>query len=419
MNWISTEVKYHTQNESHFCGPACAMMVLAEIGVAHSQLSQQDLYDLIQNKNNDPNMWGTDPEGLKVTLMAKKGAFPNTFAVFEPETEPAGTQRIVDTLLRYRVSPIALISNYGDGEGDEGVPHWVVVKGFQTDVDLEADPTQPYQLVGLWIHNPVFLDNRPHRGADTCGTAGWDCGAGNQYGTDQFTLYYSDWQTNYFIGCDQFSLGTDKFISVCDPRSGRPQVQPPKPLEVRAPVGRDGKAPNGNKIIEPEDLSSLIDQGLQANGLDLNEKLRPVIEATRGRPVLVKRLDRVDTFYYLVPALDGQRVIGYFQLDARFGLLQSIFLFQRGEGGGVAQLPSADEIQERVSGETFERAGSDPSFRLYDKTFCVPPCLTWRPCLESWSPHLPFWQLTSGRDTLYLRVDGEAFTRLTTRGVGF
>ena len=105
MTCIPTEVKYHTQNESHFCGSACAMMVLAEIGVAHSQLSQQDLYDLIQNKNNDPNMWGTDPEGLKVTLMAKKGAFPNTFAVFEPETEPAGAQRIVDTLLLYRVSP--------------------------------------------------------------------------------------------------------------------------------------------------------------------------------------------------------------------------------------------------------------------------------------------------------------------------
>ena len=55
---------------------------------------------------------------------------------------------------------------------------------------------------------------------------------------------------------------------------------------------------------------------------------------------------------------------------------------------------------------------------LFPETACVSPFLVWRPCRESWSPHLPFYQITVGDYRLYVRLDGEVFTRLTWEGKG-
>ena len=43
------------------------------------------------------------------------------------------------------------------------------------------------------------------------------------------------------------------------------------------------------------------------------------------------------------------------------------------------------------------------------------PNLIWKPCNESQSPYYPFYEVSDGQTTFYVRIDGEVFTNLTTR----
>jgi len=61
----------------------------------------------------------------------------------------------------------------------------------------------------------------------------------------------------------------------------------------------------------------------------------------------------------------------------------------------------------------FELPEPGGRFFLRPRTYCISPTLVWRPCRESFSPHLPFYMITVGEQQLYLRIDGEVFTKLT------
>ena len=55
---------------------------------------------------------------------------------------------------------------------------------------------------------------------------------------------------------------------------------------------------------------------------------------------------------------------------------------------------------------------------LWSKTTAVFPSLTWRPCLESLSPYLPFLQLNTGNQSLHIRLDGKVFGEISIRFSG-
>ena len=108
MSWIKhTGDRYHTQDTGYYCGAACAMMILNEIGVPYADLDQDDLYTSNHDHNAVPgDAWYTDPYGLRYTLVDRRPAsFTNTFVVHKRLTEAEGTRDIVYTLWRYGVSP--------------------------------------------------------------------------------------------------------------------------------------------------------------------------------------------------------------------------------------------------------------------------------------------------------------------------
>src|SRR5437660_1774210 len=185
MSWtFNTGDRYHTQDTSYYCGAACAMMTLAEIGVPYSSLDQIDLYDSNHAHNAQPN-WSTDPYGLCYTLNDRRPAsfLPRFFVVHKRLTEAEGTRDVAFTLYHYRVSPAVLVYHCA---------HWNVVRGVQTDVD---PTTGPYTVEGFWLNNPVWDSSiTTHDGTDTCGSGG-SHGIGNEFVT------YSEWQTNRFNGC--------------------------------------------------------------------------------------------------------------------------------------------------------------------------------------------------------------------------
>ena len=394
MSWIKhTGCTYHTQDTGYYCGAAAAMMVLAEIGVSYTDLDQDDLY----TSNHDHNVksgWYTDAYGLRYTLVDRRPAgFHNTFVVQKPTSEAEGTRDIVYTLHKYGVSPAVLVF---------GCMHWIVVAGVQTDV--EPIGTTDYTVEGFWIHNPVYhaaTPPPPHDATDGCGSGG-TLGNANDFVT------YAGWQSTYFTGCNyDHPSGDSQYISVCDP-----DVR-----DIELPRRRERKLlADGKRFLDPKQAIKFSEVGLEEYGLLKNKRVASALEdAKPGKPQPVLRLDKPNIYYYLVPWENKQGVTALTQIDARFGIFHSL---QLREKSIQKEFLSKDDILERVMYKRFELPEQKGRLTLYPEIVCLSPTLVWQPCQESFSPHLPFYQLTVGEHTIYVRVDGEVFTKLTTTGRG-
>ena len=395
MSWIKhTGCTYHTQDTGYYCGGAAAMMVLREIGVPYADLDQDDLY-ASNHAHNAKSGWYTDPYGLRYTLVDRKPAsFANTFVVHKPITEAEGTRDIVYTLHRYGVSPAVLVY---------GCMHWIVVPGVQTDVEPVGAPTD-YVVEGFWIHNPVHHATAPpppHDAADGCGSGG-TLGNANDFVT------YAGWQSTYFTGCNYDDPGGSlQYISVCDPDK----------RDIELPKRRPRKAlASGRKLITQDDAVKFGQLGLEEYGLLKDERVAAAIKGAQPtRPMPVLRLDRPNTYYYLVPWETQRGVAALAQIDARFGVFQGLHL--RNKPSLEEYLPKR-EIIRRVSNRQFDLPEKLGRLVLHPEVACLSPTLVWRPCWESFSPYMPFYQFTVGDFRIYVRVDGEVFSALTTVGSG-
>lgn len=399
MSWsFNTGNRYHTQDTSYYCGAACAMMILHEIGVPYADLDQGDLYASNHNHNAQAG-WYTDPYGLCYTLNDRRPAsfLPNFFVVHKRLTEAEGTRDVAFTLYHYKVSPAILVYH---------CQHWNVVCGVQTNVD---PTTGPYVVEGFWLNNPVWDSSVvSHDGADTCGSGG-SHGVANEFVT------YAEWQTNRFNGCAYDDPGgATQWISVCDP----------EPSTFHLPLRRETVYyANGRQLINVQQVAELALKGLEEYRLAESEHGASVFRAgSLGPPQLVQRLDRPNDFYYLAPWQQDGGIVGFVDIDARFGFFKSARVLSSPVKdwliGSGSSRRLADTIARRINDRVFDLPNEEGRFRVYPGTYCIPPILVWKPCRESWSPHLPFYQLTIGGNVLYVRIDGQVFTQLTGgRGV--
>lgn len=394
MSWMKhTGCRYHTQDTGYYCGAAAAMMILAEIGVPYSDLDQDDLYTSNHN-HNAKSGWYTDPYGLKYTLIDRRpSSFTQTFVVRNPTTEAEGTRDIVYTLHKYNVSPAVLVY---------ACMHWIVVPGVQTDVEPVSGTA--YTVEGFWIHNPVHYfpsPPPPHSTTD-------DCGSGGALGNSNDFVTYTGWQANYFTGCDYDDpAGNSQYISVCDP-----DVR-----DIELPRRREKKfLADGRRFLDPKRAIEFSRVGLDEYRLLEDKRVAEIVRKSQpGEPHPVLRLDQPNTYYYLVPWETKEGVTALAQIDARFGVFHSLQLRERPTR---EEFLSRDTILKRVAYKPFELPEQRGRLVLYPEVACLAPTLVWQPCWESWSPHLPFYQFTIGEHMIYVRVDGEIFTELTTRGRG-
>jgi hypothetical protein len=389
MSWIkNTGAKYHTQDTNYYCGAACAMMVLAEIGVNYASLDQDDLYTSNNTHNAKPG-WYSDPEGVKYTMVHRKPAsFANTFVVYRKPTEIEGSQKLVYTLKQYGVSPIVMVY---------GCAHWIVVCGVQTNVNPS---TGPYTIEGFWVNNPVHEDNEPHAAGDTCGSGGG-------HGIENQWVSYASWRSTYFTGCNYDSAdGSLQYLSVCDPEE--PKITAPRQVE---PV----RYFDGRSIADSKKIASVLKQELQRFSLVDEKRTARVARGKFATPLLVKRLDVEGAYYYLVPSMEEDTVVGYAQVDALYGNLESVFTLKRG-----VKLFETDvkKITQRVTDLRVELPQEGGRFLLSKGKFKIEKSLVWRPCRQAYSPHLPFWQIISGPFIFYQRIDGPVFAQLTLNGKG-
>lgn len=380
---------YHQQDTNYYCGAACAQMVLSTVGAG--LLDQDDLYNENHSHSTIEPNWATGPDGLYWTMNHRQSQ--TYFALDALSTEDAISRMIAWTIHHYKVAPIALVF---------GSAHWIVVRGYTATAAPSSSTDTSYAIEGFDVNNP--WPPTPAPGPPPPHSEGDVCGSGGSRGVADEHISYSAWQSDYMTGVD-FGYWNGKFVAVCDPSP------PPSGLPLKRI--KQTQLPIRTSILDRseilENLGRLLDELCI---LRLDPWRKSLGDANPTDPILVERLDRPESFYWMVPMGSEGETSAAVSIDARSGAYRQ-----------AARLPESDldfralldegEVRKQVVGQRFELPGLEGRLLVRDEAVCVYPHFVWRPCLESLSPFYPFRMVTVGGRRLYIRVDGEVFTSLT------
>ena len=407
----SNNVPYHQQDTDYYCGAACAQMVLESLGAGI--LDQDDLYAENHSHNQkDPTVnWATPPDGLTMTLNHHAPAVPSPAVPHAPPyfviypnimSEDAISRKIVWTIYHYKVAPVALVY---------GWDHWIVVTCYEASADPTSYADTSYTISAFHVNNPwppvpsFYLPPAPpppapppHSGTDGCGTGG------NRGIADEH-ISYSTWQSTYMTGVPN-GYWKGQFIAVCDPDP---------------PVARHGIAlpprtyASGEMLIPSGRALELTQTALKDYGL----ADRPAWKEALGRskaeaPVLVQRLDRTNDYYYIIPYVTAAgELLAMASINARLGnYRQSVLL--PGPAKNLFTTLDRKAALGLVAGKKLELGDRLGRIIVRNEVLCQFPTLVWQPCLESLSPYYPFYMVTVGSHRIFIRIDGQIFTKLTT-----
>ena len=396
-------VAYHQQDTDYYCGAACAQMVLDSIGTGI--LDQDDLYaDNHSHGTLEPG-WYTAPDGLQWTLNDRRPAgFGGWFALYALGSEDAISRKLVWTIHHYHVAPVPLVFGWA---------HWITVRGF----DASAAPTNSadtsYSITAFDVNNPwpptpsfytpALAPPPPHGAADGCGTGG-NHGIANEH------ITYATWQADYMTGVPS-GHWSGQFVAVCDPDP------PPAQFGVRRPAE---KRRRGDVLLTRKAAVESANAGMEQYGLLKRKEWSSILKGTTpGEPMLVQRLDRLDSFYYIVPFETRQKAVAAAaSVDARFGNYRQAVALPEG-GAGIIKTPSTEAVRELVMDRRLQLEEPLGRIKIRKEAFCLYPTLVWKPCRESLSPFYPFYMFTIGFHRIYVRIDGQVFTALhdNVRGI--
>jgi hypothetical protein len=369
-------VPYYQQETSYYCGAACAKMVLGEIGAG--ALDQDDLYT--DNHNHsvlDVGInWATGPDGLNWTMNARKPpTFNNHFILVSERTEDAISRKIAWEIHHYRVAPIALVY---------GWQHWVVVRGYQASRAPTSSADTSMILNGLFINNP------------------WPPPTSAMHGIPDEHISYSTWASRYMTGVPR-GVWRGRFLAICDPEPaarepGRRKMEPGEPKR--------------QKLLDPAEAARYALAGAERHGLFEHERFAGALEGTEpsgGR--LVQRLDRTDSFYYLVTMARDDRAIAVISVGALDARYHQAAVIPEDSGWDLSSL-EREAIFDRVVSKRLVVDGTRVRVPVRGEAVCIYPTLVWKPCRESLSPNYPFAMITVGDQRFYVRSDGEIFSEL-------
>lgn len=377
-------------------------MILNSIG--EGLLDQDTLYTSNHNHNTQSN-WYTDPDGLCWTLN-NYNTNPNVpgFVAYRFDTENEITQKIIYTLYHYKVPVASLVFGCG---------HWIIVKGYSTDVDPQN--TNNYTLNGLYIDNPwpyvpswdpvkqtrdlTKIPPPPHSINDGCGTGG-NRGIASEY------VSYSWWKSSYMTGCDVWNIGHNQFVSVCDPEMPR--------------IGRIKMRPDilkrSAELIKDKEVHKILLKGIEHHELMEDKHFADALDnAEMGEPILVQRLDMEDTYYYLVPMRKGGRITAIMSMDGIRGSFQGgriVTSEMRGDVEEGKYIIDKKVVRDKILKTPIQLPNKRGMLKLHPGTFSIHPVMVWKPCKESRSPYYPFHMVIQGNQIIYIGYDGEVYTEL-------
>ncbi len=370
---------FRQEDPVRYCGPAVAKMILRWHGVKQSQTALwESIQDAAEQNGWDkcdecPNVpcakWYSAPEALHHVLNEQSGV---PFKLVTTGVGAAADHAIVWSLLQ-GVPASALV---------KGRAHWVVVEGYQVDREPTAIGDTGYQLFGLHLIDP----NKNVKA--------------RQY------LPSNRWRAEYFyaVPCGRFE---GKFVAVCDP-------EPPPPARgPTVPIRRPSRPTTDGQFLSPTKVVQVATDGLRNAGLWKHPNWAAALDrAIPGTPRLVHRLDRPRSFYYIVPFAKGPGVT----VQALVDPLRGLFLEAQVTDDLKQPLPmpwALGDAVSRVLSRRIDLPGVGEHVKLRPEGVTASSTLVWKLCEESHSFYDVFVRLSYADATLYLRNDGEVFTKLT------
>jgi|SRR5687767_1198907 len=390
------------ENDEAFCGPATAEMVLAALNVPKPNVPptwQEQLWTYItqntgstrpKNAPHDPyefpqqkcewcdgwECWGTTP-GVLATLLNTSQAV-GQYAISLHTTEESATGALLDTIDR-QLPGVALVYGWN---------HWLVVDGYKHG-GKNPTPVAGRLLKGVYIRNPAP-------------------GKGTHY------VSWATWEADYMLHLECGAYH-GKIIVLSGARPGTPILPPTThvpPLVVTPSLDtRDPWTLPMKTLLTPNAAMSHAAEQLDEL---MSPRLERAMKSARAQSAqLVQRLDHPDRYYYIVTFAVGSRDTARVIVDGFEGTVDEIEGVED-DGDSLQRYLAGPVTVERLLAQT-RQSPDILRYRVRQGTVGEHPVLVWKPCVQSRSPFLPFYQLSVGDSFVYYRVDGEQFDALTTR----
>jgi len=403
-------VAWVQQERPYFCGPASAQMAVTALGAAppmppESSSWQVQLWDEIRTETLETRplkasddasacppfpeqkcekydgewcCWSTTPDALQRVLDVRQAKA--AYTVTAHDTEDDATAELVKAV-NNGVPGIALVY---------GWQHWVVVDGYVAE--------ENGQTTGVCLRDP-FDENTSN--------------------VDDVSL--ANWKHDYlsFVPAGAYK---DKIVVIGGvPRAPAGSFAAPPPQISVAGVGNAAREP---KAGEQREKSVALIPANKAVGL-ANEEVGRLLKRRKRwglalgdavaerSALLLERLDRHDAYDYIVTYRTGDRVTARIRIDARTGRFAHAAGIDR-ECGSLTPYVDPAGALERLFGRSLDLQGVGGRV-VRQQTVGRHPVLVWKPCRQSTSPFLPFYQFSVGDRLVYLRADGVWFDRLTSR----
>jgi hypothetical protein len=387
---------YNDSNEK--CGAACAQMVLHDINPQRffTKGEQNVLFGQIRVPPPGAGNWHNPPQGIKRVLNQQKPATrltaraalaegfkdifkdiygqsatvpstPYEFVIYgdsSPEVNPnPGIPRAIgarDQIAQIELLSRQLIRTIGvNGVAPilavrEDNAHWIVVNGFRVEDDYrDADLRQRNKIKAMIIRNP--LGRYTYRSV-SCGNSSQlthqithhQCNL-NSYAEDvvPFVTWvreymFSDWAETFVEVCDWSTLVFDELLSRIHCHASRP-LRTSWPRAIWNRIVRVYRAIHRmfpERQITAKEAENLAKRAIEEFKLwEMNKQLIPDNTAD---PLRVKRLDRADGDYFLVPVKAKKPKEDKKQLPYEEPILAFINILATGEFDGATVLPIRD-----------------------------------------------------------------------------
>ena len=417
-------VKFEHQKTEDSCGAACVAMVLDMIGANHpDQLTLLDEIQLFPTKDNGRNRekWSSSPDGMQDRLNEYSNSDYH-FKIYANRNQALITRRMIWTIFHYKTPCITLISS--------GI-HWVVVYQYSLpgDPPIDLDSFELQDFLGFFILDPN--DREPREGVVDYNE--WI----KKIQTPETTGFWGD---KYVALCDpdppngkkrknmfsnmkkssgkesQGPLDNAHTSNAADPnvtaKSDNPskeqpkKTQPVKKLPSDLPIIRINKPGPDHGLIDNNTARAYSMWHLKFGGFyDPTKFTRMMVNPGPGKPMLVRALDSEDS-WYIVPFIEMNKKTGGIMRinakDARF--LEASFAIHADQPITLTRF-SDKQIENLI----IDKYGKTKGKMIID------PILVWKPCVQSYTRFLPFYKVKMGSKTVYVRIDGNVYSRLTQR----
>lgn len=161
---------------------------------------------------------------------------------------------------------------------------------------------------------------------------------------------------------------------------------------------RDAKA-----WISPEEAILKAIDSIRKDEIQKPPHSAPKIRnGTPSTPFFVKRIDKENSAYFLVPWMDEDKVTLIVQINATNGEFQAVSIFEKMKESPIISCDSALKCAKTA----------------YPKASFINRGLVWKPCEESTDPFNPFYLLEFGDSRVYVSMKCTILTSLTPLGKG-